>query len=466
MLGTYCQIDNHQNVAGMAIVLQYKVYFWLAFAAHTVAGEHTEQSTTRTHALVLKVMRDFLDFLDASPSSFHAAREVAKLLPGFRQHDETEELEANPGGHYIIRGGAIVAWWVPTGTPNAFRIVGSHTDSPGFMLKPVPEVRLAGWQQAQVEVYGGPILASWFDRELEFAGRIVTFDGEEKLVRTPPAFRIPHLAIHLTRDNNLTLDKQQHMQPIFAAFEGAESIADLIAQHAEVDPNEIAAWDLITRDTQPARTFGVEDACIAAGRLDNLSSVYASAKAFAEATQHAHDHNEILVLACFDHEEIGSNTASGAAGPLLQDVLTRIAHACGADTETLLRMYARSTCVSADAAHAVHPNYMAKYDPASVAHLNAGPVLKINANQRYATNASTSAMWLRACRAADVPYQKFVSRNDVPCGSTIGPITATRLGISTVDVGIPLLSMHSARELAGVRDMEWFTRALYEYFVG
>lgn len=384
------------------------------------------------------------------------------MLTGFRQQDEAQPWDASPGGHYLIQGGAIVAWWIPESPRHAFRIVGSHTDSPGFMLKPTPEATVAHWQQAQVEVYGSPILASWFDRELQFAGRIVLRDGTETLVATPPAFRIPHLAIHLSRENNLTLDKQQHMQPIFAAREGAGSVLDLLAGAAGVDKHDIAAWDLITRDAQPAQVFGMEDAYIAAGRLDNLSSVYASARAFVQATADATD---ILVLACFDHEEIGSATTSGAAGPLLQDVLTRTAYALGADEDALRRMYARSSCVSADAAHAVHPNYVQKYDPVTGAQMNAGPVLKINANQRYATTAPTSALWLRACAAADVPVQRFVSRNDVPCGSTIGPITATRLGIPTVDVGVPLLSMHSARELAGVRDMEWFTSALHAYFV-
>lgn len=407
-------------------------------------------------------MQRFLDFIGNSPSSFHAAFEVAQQLQGFTYQDEAMPWDATPGGHYTIRGGGIIAWWIPETTASSFRIIGAHTDSPGFMLKPTPQAISAGWHQAQVEVYGSPILASWLDRELVLAGRIMLTDGTERLVTTGPLLRIPHLAIHLSRDNDIKLSKQTHMQPLFAVGDSTPELLEIIADHAEVRSDEIVTWELITCDAQPPALFGANSEFIASGRLDNLSSVYAGLQAFLCATQ---DAEEIIVLACFDHEEIGSATISGAAGPFLSDVLERTARAMGKNHEQLRQMFARSSCVSADAAHSVHPNYISKHDPVSQPRINHGPVLKFNSNQRYASNAPTAAMWERACASAGVPSQKFTSNNDVPCGSTIGPITATRLGIATVDVGVPLLSMHSIREMAGVVDMEWFTQALHAYLV-
>ncbi|AGP31475.1 M18 family aminopeptidase [Corynebacterium terpenotabidum] len=417
--------------------------------------------------------RRFTDFIAASPSSYHAAAEVARRLDdaGYTHEDEKTpwtRAAVAPGGHYIVRGGAVIAWQVPeTVDPETavFRIIGSHTDSPGLKLKPRGDVTgPGGWAQAGVEIYGGAVLASWLDRELTLAGRIVLTDGTERLVDTGPVLRVPHLAIHLDRTVNseLTLDRQLHMQPLFAVGDGAPTIGEVIADAAGVDVDDILAHDLITADSQPGRIFGAQQDLLAAGRMDNLSSVFTSLEALLGASSPVHGH--IRVLAAFDHEEVGSATTSGAAGPVLEDVLVRVAAAFGADSDATRAMYARSACVSADAAHSVHPNFAGKHDAVNRPVMNAGPVLKVNANQRYATDATTAAEWRRACRAAGVPDQVFAGNNDVPCGSTIGPITATRLGISTVDVGIPLLSMHSARELAGVKDLAWFTAALQAWW--
>lgn len=423
------------------------------------------------------LIRRFINFIDAAPGSYHAASEVASRLDaaGFARQDERATWDASPGGHYIVRGGAVVAWRVPENVDAAavekagFRIVGSHTDSPGLKLKPAGDITgPGGWHQAAVEVYGGAILPSWLDRELRLAGRVVLADGREHLVRTRPVLRVPHLAIHLDRNvnNGLTLDKQQHMQPVFAVGDGAPTIGEVIADALSSDgvggvsADDILAHDLITVDAQRGEVFGAQDDFLAAGRMDNLSSVFTSLEAFLTAGEGAGDCTDIPVLAAFDHEEVGSATASGAAGPVLEDVLTRTAASLGADHDGTRAMFARSSCVSADAAHSVHPNFAGKHDAVNRPVMNAGPVLKVNANQRYATDAPTSARWRAACRAAGVPDQVFAGNNDVPCGSTIGPITATRLGIPTVDVGIPLLSMHSAREMAGVRDLEWITDAL------
>jgi aspartyl aminopeptidase len=320
-------------------------------------------------------------------------------------------------------------------------------------------------------VYGGPLLNSWLDRELELAGRLVTREGVEHLVRTGPYLRIPQLAIHLDRDANagLTLDRQRHLTPVFGVGELAQ--ADLLAQVAGIagiQADDIAGFDLLTADTQPPARFGLDDSLFAAGRMDNLSSVYAGMIALlasAEAGSSAAGAvSEIRVLAAFDHEELGSQSRSGASGPLLDDVLTRIAAAAGATADERLQAYAASWCVSADAGHSVHPNYPERHDPHNTPIAGGGPLLKINANQRYATDAHGAALWARLSTQAGVTYQEFVSNNTVPCGSTIGPLTATRLGIRTVDVGIPLLSMHSARELCHVDDPLALTAAVTEFF--
>jgi aspartyl aminopeptidase len=426
---------------------------------------------------------DFGAFITASPSSYHAAAEVARRLDecGFTALNETDEWMLTPGGYYVIRDGAIVAWLQPggAGPTTPFHILGAHTDSPGFKLKPKPTLGSNGWLQAGVEVYGGPLFNSWLDRELELAGRIVTRDGRERLVRTGPFLRIPQLAVHLDREVNsrgLILDKQRHLTPVFGV--GDATHADLIAHLARVagvEAADVAGYDIFTADTQPPRRFGLGGELFAAGRMDNLTSVYAGVSALAMSTAAADEGStatsptsgaapHISVLAAFDHEEVGSESRSGASGPLLSDMLTRIATAAGASATDVLRAYAASWCVSADAGHAVHPNYPEKHDPVNRPIAGGGPLLKINANQRYTTDAPGAALWARLCERAGVAYQEFVSNNNVPCGTTIGPLTATRLGIRTVDVGVPLLSMHSARELCHVDDLLALAAAVTAFF--
>lgn len=395
----------------------------------------------------------FIDFIAQSPSAFHASATVAERLEaeGFTRSTSLDDGAHAPGGHLIVRDGAAVAWWVPEKTRPRFRVVGSHTDSPGLMAKPDPDVVREGFRQVAVEVYGGPILASWFDRDLTFAGRVVTADRTEHLVNTGPVARVPNLAIHLYRGDMPEIDRQVHTQPILGVD---RPLLQLAAESAGLSVEDIVAHELITADAQRGEVLGD---LLAAGRLDNLTSVWASLEAMLGAKDEAQD---ILVLAAFNHEEVGSASTAGAGGPLLERVLTKVAQGLGDPAEII----ADSIQVSADAAHAVHPNYPGKHDPTHHPLVNKGPVLKINANQRYASNAATETEWILACRAAGVPHQTFVGNNAVPCGSTIGPISSTRLGLPTVDVGVPLLSMHSARELCGVDDIDYFVRALTAFY--
>ncbi|ARJ05651.1 M18 family aminopeptidase [Cnuibacter physcomitrellae] len=423
---------------------------------------------------------DLAAFVAASPSSYHAAHEVARRLQegGWTLLAEEASWPVEPGGYVVVRDGAVIAWRVPDSahalTP--FRLVGTHTDSPGFKLKPQPTIGSAGWLQAAVEVYGGPLLTSWLDREIELAGRLVTRGGDELLVRTGPFFRIPQLAVHLDRTSSdtVSLDRQRHTQPVFGVGDVAH--ADLLAHLAGIAgiaSADLAGYDVLAVDSQPSRRFGLDQSLFASARLDNLSSVHSALVALLDADgfesadgSESGDEPAITVLAAFDHEELGSESRSGASGPFLEDVLRRIRRGLGADEEQATRALAASWLVSSDAGHSIHPNYPEKHDPHVRPLAGRGPLLKINANQRYTTDAHGAALWARSSAAAGVPFQEFVSNNTVPCGSTIGPLTATRLGIRTVDVGVPLLSMHSARELAHVDDLVSLSAALGAFYRG
>jgi aspartyl aminopeptidase len=404
-------------------------------------------------------------FVQASPSSFHAVQEAARRLTesGFAEVNERDEWPAEAGKRFVLRDGAIVAWIQPAsaGPTTPFRILGAHTDSPGFKLKPSPTTGAHGWLQAGVEVYGGPLYTSWLDRELEFAGRLVFADGTIALVRTGPFLRFPQLAVHLDRGVNtdgLRLDPQKHLNPIIGI--GNAASADVLAHLASLATrggDEVAGYDISVAATTPPAVFGMNGEFFASGRLDNLSSVHAGLTALVGLPDEL---DAIAVFAAFDHEEVGSESRSGASGPLLADVLGRIGAGLGASVSDAARAFAGSWCLSADAGHAVHPNYPERHDPVNRPVVNGGPLLKINANQRYTTDALGAAEWSRACAQAGVDYQEFVSNNSVPCGSTIGPLTATRLGIRTLDVGLPLLSMHSAREMCGSDDPAAFTAAI------
>jgi aspartyl aminopeptidase len=400
-----------------------------------------------------------VDFVQASPSPFHAVEDVARRLDaaGFVEVDESAApgpITAGAGG-YIRRGGAIAAWRAGTQAPASagFRVAAAHTDSPNLRIKPKPDVSSEGYRQLGVEVYGGVLLATWADRDLGVSGSVIvqTPDGpKQRLFRYDrPIARIANLAIHLNRGVNkdgLKLNAQKHLAPIIGLGEG-DSFADWLC--AQLGVQSVVAWELGLHDLHVPTIGGIDDEFIFAPRLDNLACCQTITQAFIGSQ--AAPHTQVMAL--FDHEEIGSRSYRGAMGPLLKDLLSRIERDHERKAEGgMQRASANSWMVSCDMAHGVHPNYAAKHEPQHKPVLGGGPVLKAHAEQRYATEASTAARFRAACDAAGVPCQDFVSRTDLACGSTVGPMIAADLGIRTVDIGMAQLSMHSIREQCGADD--------------
>jgi aspartyl aminopeptidase len=424
-------------------------------------------------------LRDFMAFLDASPTPYHAAREVAARLDraGFAALDEGAAWTLTPGARgYVLRGGTLVAFVAGTAPPweSGFVVLGAHTDSPNLRLKPSPELNQAGYRQAAVEVYGGVLYTTWLDRDLGLAGRVALAGGRHELVRLASApFRIPNLAIHLNRDVNkdgLVVNPQHHLAPIWG-LEGAgtSSVLELVVAalgttaSAGAGLSDILGFDLCFFDVQGATVGGATGELISSARLDNLGSCHPITLALLDAGDAG---ATTRVIALHDHEEVGSQSSSGARSRLLEGLLGRLASAyAGAPADALPRAFARSLFVSADMAHAVHPNYADKHDKLHRPLLGGGPVVKVNVSQSYATDAVAQGAFVEACRAEGVAPQFFVSRNDQPCGSTIGPITAARLGMRAVDVGNPMLAMHSCRETAGSADGAVMRRVLRRILV-
>ncbi|MDF3301017.1 M18 family aminopeptidase [Streptomyces tropicalis] len=416
---------------------------------------------------------DLMSFLAASPSPYHAVANAAERLEkaGFRQVAETDAWDGTAGGKYVLRGGAIVAWYVPEGAAphTPFRIVGAHTDSPTLRVKPQPDLGAHGWRQVAVEIYGGPLMNSWLDRDLGLAGRLTLRDGSTRLVDVDrPLLRVPQLAIHLDRSvssEGLKLDKQRHLQPVWGLGSDVDE-GDLISfleEEAGLPAGEVAGWDLMVHSVEPPAYLGRDRELLAGPRMDNLLSVHAGTAALAAAATSGQAPTSIPVLAAFDHEENGSQSDTGADGPLLGNVLERSVFARGGSYEDRARAFAGTVCLSSDTGHAVHPNYAERHDPTHHPRAGGGPILKVNVNNRYATDGSGRAVWAAACEKAGVPFQSFVSNNSMPCGTTIGPITAARHGIRTVDIGVAILSMHSARELCAANDPFLLANALVAF---
>jgi aspartyl aminopeptidase len=402
---------------------------------------------------------DLLAFLDASPSPYHAAATVAARLEaaGFERRDERAGW-ASGGRAFVVRGGSVVAWDASGGADRldgGFRIVGAHTDSPNLRVKPRPDTGRVGARQLAVEVYGGALYNSWLDRDLGLSGRVALRDDPAApvLVRVDrPLLRIPQLAIHLDRgvnENGVKLNAQQHLVPMYGLGPVRDgSFVDLLAGELGVTPADVVTWEVMLHDLTPAALLGIDAELVSSARLDNLLSCWAATEALVRAEPGA----GVPVVCLFDHEEIGSTSATGAAGTVLPTVLERISLAAGRDRAGHLRSLAGSFCVSADGAHATHPNYPERHEPGHHIALGGGPVVKVNANVRYATDTPGAARFQLGAERAGVPVQHFVTRTDLACGSTIGPVTAAQLGITTVDVGVAQLSMHSARELCGAAD--------------
>lgn len=421
--------------------------------------------------------RQLLEFIDDCPSPWHAVSSIESRLleQGFTRLQEHRPWSLKPGGRYFVsrKDASIIAFKMGTKpvSETGFRIVGAHTDSPGLRLKPKAAFATDGIARLAVEVYGGPILATFTDRDLSLAGRVNVRKGqgfETHLVRfNQPLVRLPNLAIHMNRDVNeqgLKLHKQNELPLIFGFGKDTESAAQaflqLLANQLQVEPGQILNWEMNVYDTQQGVFWGENQEFIANSQLDNLASCHSGITALLQAQAS----DATAVCALFDHEEVGSESASGAGGSFIADVLARIAVAQGLDEEMKLAAYAQSFFISADMAHAYHPNFPNAYEPGHKVMVNGGPVIKINVNQRYSSDADTSARFMLLCENAGVPYQQYAHRTDLGCGSTIGPIVSSALGMAGVDVGCPMWAMHSLRESAGVLDHHAMIKVLQMAF--
>jgi len=427
---------------------------------------------------------DLLAFIDRSPTPYHAVAESVRRLQaaGYQALREDQVWRLEPGDRrYLVRHeGSLVAFQIGEVSPviGGFRIIGAHTDSPNLRIKPRPDIEAEGYSQFGVEPYGGALLHTWLDRDLSLAGRVTVRGAPEPRTLlidfARPLLRIPSLAIHLQREldkEGLKLNPQQHMVPI-AGLAELPKLRDLLAselheQHRiEVDSSDVLAFDLMAYDVQPSVVSGLRGEFIHAARLDNLASCHAGLVALIDAgSAPLPRYTRVVVL--YDHEEVGSRSAQGAASPLLASTLER--SICGfenGEPQGLSRALSGSTLVSVDMAHAVHPNYGDRHEPQHRPVIGRGPVIKTNANQSYASDAQTAGIFAQLCNALGIEPQHFVSRSDLGCGSTIGPISAARVGIRTVDVGNPMLSMHSCREMAGTADVEPMIAVLRSFLGG
>ncbi|HMM19156.1 MAG TPA: M18 family aminopeptidase [Selenomonadales bacterium] len=427
----------------------------------------------------LEFANRLIDFIYASPTAFHAVDAAKGILAkqGFQELKEEDPWSLAKGGKYFVakNDSAIVAFAVGSGNieEQGFRIIGAHTDSPTFRIKPSPEMTSEGsYVKLNTEIYGGPILNTWLDRPLAVAGRIALKSSDVLYPQTRlvnlrrPLLVIPNLAIHMNREVNkgVELNGQKDTLPLLAQInenlEQGNYLLSALAAELNVAVADIADFDLFLYEFEKGRIVGLNHEFISSGRLDDLAMVHAGLEALVRAG--AGEGTSVLVA--FDNEEVGSATKQGADSPFLAKVLERIMLAQGRGREDFFRALAKSFMISADLAHAVHPNGSDKHDPVNKPLLNNGPVIKISANQSYTTDSASAAVYEAICRKAGVPVQKFVNRSDAKGGSTIGPKSATHLDIRSVDIGSPTLAMHSARELAGVLDHTFVTRSFEEFY--
>jgi aspartyl aminopeptidase len=423
--------------------------------------------------------KELIDFIYESPTAFHAVESAKSILDrqGFVELKEEDGWRLEKGGKYYVvkNNSALTAFIVGNGKleENGFKIIGAHTDSPCFRIKPAAEMTAENhYVKLNTETYSGPILSTWMDRPLSIAGRVTLksndlFHPITKLVNIKrPIVVIPNLAIHMNRNMNqgVELNKQKDMLPLMSlvneSLEKGNYLIDTIAKELEVEFKEILDFDLFLYEYEKGTIMGLHDEFISSPRLDDLAMVHAGITAISKAEAS----NSTNVVVCFDNEDIGSASKQGADSPLLSSIMERIVMAMGGDRESYFRAIAKSFMISADMAHAVHPNVGEKSDPQNRPLINKGPVLKISANMKYTTDSNSAAVYAEICKQAEVPVQYFVNRSDEAGGSTIGPITASHIQIRSVDIGNPALAMHSIRELSGVIDHTYVTRSFEEFF--
>ena len=431
--------------------------------------------TTKQH------VQHLLDFIDKSPSPWHAVASIEAVIEAFQfvRLDETAKWSLQAGGrYYVVRDDSSIVLFVlghKASAESGFKIVGAHTDSPGFRIRPNAATVSDGIARLGVEIYGGPILATFTDRDLSLAGRVSYVDEKGnlsyKLVRFDrPLLRLPNLAIHMNRSVNedgLKLHKQNELPLLLAQLTGEQLpqpyFMALLEEAAGIGAAQILSWDLAVYDTQKGIFWGANQEFYADSQIDNLASCHAGLQALLDDTI-LNNAESTLVCAFFDHEEIGSESHIGAAGSFLSDVLQRISIATSSEREDMARAMAQSFLISADMAHAYQPNFPSAYDADHRVFVNKGPVIKSNANRRYSSESVSIAHFIQWCEEAGVPYQRYSHRSDLPCGSTIGPIASAKLGIRSVDVGCPMWAMHSIRESAGVQDHGYMIRVLKRFF--
>lgn len=421
----------------------------------------------------MNIANDLINFLNASPTAFHATHTLRQRFEkaGYQYLDEGASWKLEPGGAYFVErnGSGLMTFRCGKEAPQdgGFRIFGAHTDSPGLKVKLRSETNVGNSTILRVEKYGGPILATWVDRELTLAGRVISCSTDGALVESlvdlhRPVAVIPNLAIHFNREVNTGFEynPHTHLAPLLTVESepGQSVLLGLLAQHLNIEPQTILDADLFLCDTAPARLTGASGEFIISGRLDNLAMCHAILTALLEVTQ---PHCTTVGL-FFDNEEVGSETMQGASSAFARDVLERVVLAFGGGREESMRALSRSFIVSADMAHAVHPNFVEKHDPTYAPVINGGPVIKENANQRYVTTGRTAARFAAFCANAEVPFQRLANRADAGTGGTIGPQLSRFLGTPGVDVGSPMYAMHSIRETAGVRDPAYMVRALVQ----
>lgn len=421
--------------------------------------------------MYIETTEKLLDFIEKSPTAFQAVDEMQKRLTenGFEVLSEKEYWKLVPGGKYLVtrNNSALIAFCIPEKESRVFHIMASHSDSPSFKIKENPEIKVDNsYVKLNVEKYGGMLMAPWFDRPLSVAGRVIIRrnDGlEEKLVDIKrDLVMIPNLAIHMNREanNGVAYNPQKDLQPLFAAGNTDRTLIEIIAEQTGVKKEDIISHDLFLYNRMLGTIWGADKEFVSSARLDDLQCAFASM----EGLLRAQNHGSIAVHCVMDNEEVGSGTKQGAASTFLKDTLLRINMGLGRTYEEYLMTLAGSFMVSADNAHALHPNYTDKTDPTNHPVLNKGIVIKFNANQKYCTDAVSAAIFKELCTKAGVPYQTFVNRSDIAGGSTLGNISNTQVPMNTVDIGLPQLAMHSPYETAGVKDTEYLVRAAEELF--